>query len=223
MSDNPQVTEKPIIFSSPMVREIIAGRKTQTRRIVKGRALSFLEKDRFKAEFVPLPENNLCPYGYDRLWVRETFGIENDSEYFGESFRTDGRPVKLVEYPDWKYHLIPHYRATEPEPHIVSGDQGEFDDRTRWQSAIHMPRWVSRLTLEIVELRIERLHDMPDGDIAAEGIDCPIGYLDYDDTRAAARHSFRELWEDINGKGSWERNMWVWVISFKRLPTDVTE
>ena len=149
----PHAKERPIIFSGPMIRAILEGRKTQTRRIVKPNCLS-----------------KLSPYGRtgDRLWVRETWG--HNPEGPGYVYRSDG------DF-DMKFH----------------GD--------RWRPSIHMPRWASRITLEVTGVRVERLQDINEEDALAEGVE----------------HAFRSLWESINGPGSWDANPWVWVVEFRRV------
>ena len=180
----------PILFSGEMVNAILDGRKTQTRRQVKGskyRPVEFVggkgDWDNPKAwgyedcygEFWTLTDGYPCPYGRvgDLLWVRETFVIESNEEYrYMSQLPQDGRPIKMVETdnPRESYSLIPHYRATEPEPHIVPYDIVDgHDDRTRWKPSIFMPRWASRITLEIVDVRVERLQDLSGNDCIAEG------------------------------------------------------
>lgn len=132
--------ERPIIFNGEMVRAILDGRKTQTRRVVKPQPQAGEE---YELNGDGTYSSVACPFGKigNRLWLRETFVLENTYEYNGaELMPDDGRPVQVHE----EYKLIPHYRATEPEPHIVSEDAEEFDDRTRWRPSIHMPRWASR-------------------------------------------------------------------------------
>lgn len=217
-----QVKERPILFSGPMVRAILDGRKTQTRRVVKfpiydrgfGCEISGSE---LNGELVQDP--GLCPYGKpgDRLWVRETFVLESTEQYHGDhEIPDDGRPTKPIcdEYED-EYLLIPHYRATEPEPHIVpyEGVADEWDDRTRWKPSIFMPRWASRILLEITNVHVERLNEITKKEALKEGVDQEIvnGVVPHNPKRA-----FKDLWESINGKGSFD-DRWVWVVEFKRL------
>lgn len=211
--------ERPILFSGPMVRAILEGRKTQTRRVVKpqpefvwGSGNNGEAHVRYPGGTQPDPWIK-CPYGQvgDRLWVRETWG----------TFERYGIPVdrdldKLA------------YRA----------DGGAFVPDMGWKPSIHMPRWASRLTLEIVSVRVERLQDISVGDALAEGIRCPdCGYTARDSgihldhaicinkwlqaSKAEdvgwhpAIEEFSELWDSINGEGSWNANPWVWVVEFK--------
>lgn len=185
--------ERPILFSAPMVRAILEGRKTQTRRIVKNVyrnncvTIKKPTKKRCGIEKHVLDASDLCPYGQrgDRLWVRETFA------YTG----IDGKVI--------------FYRAT---------DSGSLN----WRPSIHMPRRASRITLKITDVRVERLQDISGQDCAAEGVqfrgidDGPSierGVGMWKETKAC----YRQLWESINGVGSWDMNPWVWVISFEKV------
>jgi hypothetical protein len=163
--------ERPILFSAPMVRAILAGHKTQTRRIIK-----LAPSGEWK--FGKLIK--LCPYGLvgHQFWVRETFSIWSDG-------MSDGV----------------FYRATDADKGIES---------IKWKPSIFMPRWASRIQLEIVAIRVERLQDISESDVVAEGIaSAPAG-----EYGVAA---YRSLWNKLNGDGSWTSNPWVWVIEFKRL------
>jgi hypothetical protein len=183
--------ERPILFNAPMVRALLAGAKTQTRRVAKGLALEWLSEG-FTPEFVADYQNRLCPYGQpgDRLWVRETWA----------------QPTSLDPGPTF-------YRADYP-----SGVPRGFQNvppasEITWKPSIHMPRALSRITLEIVSVRVERLQDISEVDAIAEGcvssINLPGGRF--------ANENYAWLWEQINGDGSWEANPWVWVVEFKRV------
>jgi hypothetical protein len=197
--------ERPILFSAPMVRAILDGQKTQTRRVVKpaGRLVatswSPLHPERGLRVTVrtgprsthtgPIGDHlDACPYGEpgDRLWVRETWA------------RFPGND--------------PVYRATY---------DGRFGSGWKWKPSIHMPRWASRLTLEVTAVRVERLHDISESDAANEGISCSSGHrwglAETGVEHNAPSHAFRSLWQNINGPGSWEANPWVWAVSFKRV------
>ncbi len=200
--------ERPILFSAPMVRAILAGTKTQTRRMVKGIPLLWLSQSvGFTPEFVALPDNDACPYGEpgDRLWVRETFYHE-PADYVREaSVSIPSRPAITV------------YRADG------GFDADQFDAGCKWQPSIHMPRNLSRITLEITGVRVERLQDISEADARAEGIvhSTRFGGYHTEDGRhfhaADPRQSYASLWEQINGPGSWDANPWVWVLEFRRL------
>lgn len=178
----PNIKERPIIFSDEMVRATLDGRKTQTRRIVKHKP----DKD------CPYAENNVmaaCPYGKpgDRLWVKETWKPDPS---WGLTERT--KPTEIEE----GTHIL--YRATigeHPKAHWQ-----------KWRSCLFMRRWMSRITLEIEAVRVERLQEITDEDAIAEGM--PI-----DD----AVHDYSVLWNSINGQGSWDANPFVWVVQFKRI------
>ncbi len=209
--------ERPILFSGPMVRAILEGRKTQTRRILKHpkhnpKSLNFA---------------GLCPYGPpgDRLWVRETFCIEDGAGEYplsDSSYPKDGRPVQQED--DEGAWAVPWYRATDGEPHITTEDQPSDDDRTRWKPSIFMPRWASRTLLEVTEVRVQRLQDVSEEDAAQEGVE---RYKDgswhiYTSTKSfgtdSAKRSLETLWDSINGKRpgcDWQSNPWVWAVSFK--------
>jgi hypothetical protein len=212
--------ERPILFSGPMVRALLDGRKTQTRRIVKpqppeGTRFTGIHyaSDEPSSHFFnsPVgPAKRRCPYGEagDVLWVRETWGL-NDYEFeTGPIPKT--RPATLAEH-----GLC--YRATE--------DDCEIRNELRWRSSIHMPRWASRLTLAITDIRVQRLHDITDADAEAEGVREPsIGRLhlispercgEIDRAKAPALFLWEMLWKSINGAESWDANPWVWAITFE--------
>lgn len=208
--------ERPILFSAPMVRAILAGTKTQTRRMVKPQPLPELRDatvDQLGAHWVKrlsddvsLESHVRCPYGAagGKLWVRET--IERGPLLFrmGEMrdtaiYAADGAETKLDTWP-WQRDVLP---------------------------SIHCPRGLSRITLEVTDVRVERLQDITERDVMAEGIEQVDGALDDAEiVRLAkasklmledARASFAALWESINGAGSWVANPWVWVVSFRRV------
>lgn len=191
--------ERPIIFTAESVRAILDGPKTQTRRTYGLKEINRNPDNwdfmRFNKDGVALfwrssetASNNFedpdnirlikCPYGQvgDRLWVRETFVVESDIGYdkYPESeiqqWAKD-RPVKTEDggFDLGIYHLIPHYRATEPEPNIVSPGQDTHDDKTHWKPSIHLPRWASRIERTIKLLRAEQLRDISEADAKAEG------------------------------------------------------
>jgi hypothetical protein len=211
--------ERPILFSSEMVRAILDGRKTQTRRVVnpqpdmvtrKGEPVAFKSIERINPEtrefeiltHVPGEPNKKycrqikCPFGQvgDRLWVRETWA---DTTYFDPN---DGGFV---------------YKATDPNWADMEG--------WKWKPSIHMPREASRLTLEITGVRVERLNNISEGDAIAEGIES-IGRGCWKDYRhqnnapwCTSVYSFKSLWDSINSKKHpWANNDWVWVIEFKK-------
>lgn len=195
--------ERPILFSAPMVRAILDGTKTQTRRVVKGFALELLQPDNFTPEYVALPENDLSPVGLpgDRLWVRESFwGC--DAPGFGDQ--------PCVVYDDeW---VGREYHPAEIRP---------WARKFGRIPSIHMPRDCSRLTLEITGVRVERLQSISDTDAIAEGVKpTSDGAFHIEEDRYRApdpAECYARLWESINGAGTWAANPWVWVIEFKRV------
>lgn len=218
--------ERPILFNGDMVRALLDGRKTQTRRVLKSQppeGCGLIEVGTFapividrKGEQQPGPDTFgafsedgewglKCPYGQpgDRLWVREAFQgplvdgeeMEKDPSYF----------KNMSSYKNPKHCA---YRASGNSCEYVDPD-GELIQR--WRPSIYMPRWASRITLEIVSVRVERLQDISNEDAVSEGVGTPL------DMRYAALDGFKPLWESINGTGAWAENPWVWVVEFKRV------
>ncbi|GIK74431.1 MAG: hypothetical protein BroJett021_34190 [Chloroflexota bacterium] len=189
---------RSILFSGAMVRAILDGVKTQTRRIVK-------PPSKIVPEW-PFPITP-CPYGQagDRLWVRETWWQD--------------RRDQLVAVMDVDGYTIDKHQASNATGCHV-GDMAGLRANQFWRKrpSIHMPRWASRITLEIVAIRVERLQDISEADAIAEGIEPMFLGETPDMKRLGARVQFKELWERINGPGSWAANPWVWVIEFRRIP-----
>jgi hypothetical protein len=217
---------RPILFSGAMVRAILAGRKTQTRRIVKPQPEKNIPNENSDGTHGLLlfdgvwKDYSWCPYGQpgDRLWVRETFCLQSsaiDLEVMGKEDLPTDRPLKAL--PDGG-HLFPHYRATDDAPDLAYDDCGcdEVGPHCHWKPSIHMPRWVSRLSLEVTGIRVERLQDIIESDAEAEGVDFLRHIPDADET-LSAKVLYEILWESINGAGSWAANPWVWVVEFRRL------
>jgi len=234
--------EHPILFNGEMVRAILEGRKTQTRRPIKPQPVpSSMGDDLWVVKTDGKPSGMACinatdwdvrywcekwlPYEIgDRLWVRETFVLEDTDE-----MPTDGRPYrKMEEMGEFGHLLVPHYRATEPEPHIVPLDLSDsYDDRTRWRPSIHMPRWASRIALEVTGVRIQRVQEIGDSDAWDEG----SWWRRYDDAvgppiyiaHGECIDCFREQWDALYAKRGlgWDVNPWVWVIEFRELRGDV--
>jgi hypothetical protein len=185
------VKEKPILFNGEMVRAILEGRKTQTRRVVKPQPPDkhdFVDIDDGDFWFSGMTAYNAgpCPYGQpgDRLWVRETWMSDPYINSVGSTI----------------------YRATETELDRYNGHN--------WKPSIFMPRVRSRLTLEIVRVRVERLQRISEEDALSEGtrrFNMPVGNMA---DCPSYRDAYKCLWESINGKGSWAKNTWIWVIEF---------
>lgn len=196
--------ERPILFSGPMVRAILEGRKTQTRRIVKPQpddnGLWFMRnapldwREDIHGDWNPwkgeTPNGDTwngsvkCWPG-DRLWVRETFG--------------------KIHYEGVDEHPTYFYRADETD--------AEADALIKWRPSIHMPRAASRITLEVVSVRVERLQDIREDDARAEG----VGEGPQEGWVTGPVVAFADLWDSINGQDAWLANPWVWVVEFKRV------
>ncbi|MEA4901877.1 hypothetical protein [Desulfitobacterium sp.] len=181
--------ERPILFSTLMVQAILGDRKTMTRRIVKGTALEWLEKDGFSPSFVADPENRLSPYTVgDILWVRETWNG------------------------DWCDHVI--YKADGG-----SAKEAGYTKEPKWKPSIFMPRKAARLFLRVTSIRAERLQDITEADCYAEGIiKVPLGENMEWAEGGWAIEKFAHLWDSLNAKRGygWDTNPWVWVITFQK-------
>jgi len=209
----------PIIFSSEMVRAILENRKSQTRRVVKPQP-DHKQIHYWKKKKLYEGENRLwwwkdhswdldfemkiglieyCPYGKvgDRLWVRETWCLVDDTEFGG---------TEWIDYRATPKHTTEHPAGWENEP--------QAENALKWKPSIHMPRWASRITLEITDIRVERLQEISFDDIYAEG----IRLEDREGESVANRQSaFLDLWNSIHKKEyRWEDNPFVWVIGFKK-------
>lgn len=205
-----------MIFNAEMVRALLDGRKTQTRRIIKDCTVGRDPISKFikigkkfigcYPEDVPELIRECCPYGVpgDRIWVRETWAEAGASA------------------PDLKL-----YRANYPE-HVPSiYENVPPAEEIRWTPSIHMPRTASRILLEITDVRVERLNAISEEDAEAEGIDMEALYDSQDCYDCIADHNmtgrptvtgaFKYLWESIYGEEGWKSNPWVWVIEFKRF------
>lgn len=188
--------ERPIIFSSQMVKVILEGRKSQTRRPMKPQPFSVNPNDAFVflgGQVQVIPRLHLiCPYGIvgDRLWVREGFVTQCGMK---GRYKADAQ---------W-FDLRSDYKPNHQRPNVPS---------------IHMPRWASRITLEIVNVGVERLQEITEEDAKREG---PSQHIKYPvDFYCFWRTAFRELWDSIYSKKGmgWSVNPYVWVIEFRRLP-----
>lgn len=220
------VKERPILFSAPMVRAILDGRKTQTRRVVKDQGYS------------PQP-TCWCPFGKpgDRLWVREAWGLMNACYGKGGNWVTVGyrasdgglKETDLgfeIPVPEatakWAYEAFTDEAPKDEDGTFREGDGFEV---FRWRSPIHMPRWASRITLEVIRVRVERVQEIIVGDVAAEGVEIirdaagklyiqvtgasPLPYMEgaiekgtlriLDPDRFVRAH-FAALWDSLNAK-----------------------
>lgn len=228
------VKERPILFSGPMIRAILDGKKTQTRRVVKPQpeyrenvALTGMHGTFVKGGWnldVPAARAMFlqsCPYGKagDRLWVRETFYCDLGM------YAAGGRLPKEAEREvlDTLY-----YRANGDCCQQIPECQCSEVGKPKWRPSIFMPRWASRITLEITGIRVERLQDISRADIDAEGVLATDEWIEYEadmgPLQSADAHVMtpREYWADrwnrINGKKHpWDSNPWVWVVEFKQV------
>lgn len=220
--------ERPILFSAPMVRALLDGRETQTRRVVKpqyacqrvtwgcrgGQGFGFFFSGH-EGDDDGVNGFIKCPYGQpgDRLWVRETWAVK----------QLGSKPMPPVQY-----------RADYKGPYSEIRPFGNPD--YKWRPSIHMPRWASRITLEIVSVRVERVKDISEEDAKAEGVERftkdgklmkfwagdpsenkDVPPCTWQDMPRSAREAYAALWDSINGAGSWASNPWCWVLEFRRV------
>ena len=224
-----KIIERGMIFNGEMVRAILDGRKTQTRRIMKvqpqpskSRPGDFwfsskkLESMVHVSDLAPgnspisdchlFFQEHCCPFGTvgDRIWVRETWAEAGA-----------GAPDLKLYRANYPAHVPTHYENVPPAEDV------------RWTPSIHMPRWASRITLEITGVRVERLNDISEEDARAEGI-IDGGCLNCGEPEPCncsnpapdATDAFAYLWQSIYGQENWNANPWVWVMEFKRIEGD---
>ncbi|HZP87542.1 MAG TPA: hypothetical protein VFB54_12040 [Burkholderiales bacterium] len=223
-------TARPILMSAPMVRALLAGTKSQTRRALKYQPIDIIPMPKAPdREWVileqrePEPKGKLirCRFGVpgDLLWVRESW------QHAPQKYCSCPQPSEASPCDDWSEGTGCQSNRGE----VIYAADGVT--APRWRPSIHMPRRVSRLTLTITSVRVERLQDISEADAKAEGIErCEgeDGWKLYGPLGRAikcldARSSYRSLWEEINGKGSWAANPWVWVIAFRPELRNVDE
>ena len=211
--------ERPILFSGAMVRAILSGAKTQTRRIVKPQPVKVTRGSVICGLPVPVhPDDYAWPDGPGCVtvsckpngptgWAEEhsPYGQPGDRLWVREAFCTDVR------------------RAPDLPQIVYAADYASERPRIRWRPSIHMPRWASRITLEITSMRVERLNDINEADAIAEGVTAVSsgGVTLFTTTGVncfqTAKDAYAALWESINGPGSWDANPWVWVVEFRRV------
>lgn len=195
--------ERPILFNAQMVRALLDGSKTQTRRVMKGAALDWISTPTgFDPQFIADAENRLCPYGQpgDRLWVRETWAIASKATDLVKVYYSASERQSHTEFHEYfPVSLAGHMPATWP----------------KYRPSIHMPRWASRITLEIVSVRVERLQDISEGDAVAEGCIGGHGSIPGYQYAATPMEHYHWLWNSINGPSAWEKNPFVWCVEFK--------
>lgn len=228
------VPEHPILFSGEMVRAILNDSKTQTRRILKLPKWSTQDWSDFEFEDDDMPiviaaetgcfANIACPYGKvgDRLWVRETWRPKSwgcDFDWMMIEFKGGGDAKEINPSEVWGDDAEVVWAKMARECVDVGNpttDSGDFilEKPLKWRASIFMPRAVSRITLEITEIRIERLQDISEEDAKAEGVP-PFDWNDGWSLRPVP--AFTKLWDSINGtKYPWSSNPWVWCVNFKR-------
>ncbi|ELK1314845.1 hypothetical protein QI814_003815 [Escherichia coli] len=198
------MTERGMIFNGEMVRAILDGRKTQTRRVIKPQPDEDGLAKVTDGPWVDTSERVYrCPFGAvgDRIWVRETWAEAGA-----------GAPDLKLYRANYPAHVSSRYENVPPVEEI------------RWTPSIHMPRWASRILLEIAGLRVERLNSISQADAIAGGappshpsidvVSRQFGYPDF------SRSWFGQTWQSIYGDDSWQANPWVWVIEFKHIEGD---
>ena len=201
---------RPILFNAPMIRAILANTKTQTRRIFKPDRMTWDANGRYttyamrggelsttgSGPFKPSSWLHYCPYGQpgeDRLYARETWAAPHAYDHL---------PPRLIPQ-DARIH----YAATEDRGGLL------------WRPSIHMPRWASRITLEVTGVLVERLQEISYEDARAEGVEFwrNDGTLTELPPCSEHRYAFEDLWTSINGADSWNANPFVWVVTFRRI------
>lgn len=182
--------QRPILFSTAMVQNILDGRKTQTRRVAK-EFESFENMDKLLARF---PNQEGCPYGKpsDILWVRETWAKSNKGTVI---FRADA-----TDETGQRWHSIA---------------KGDPNNEVKWKPSIHMPLAAARIFLRIKSVRVERLQEISEADAIAEGV-TDFGKQEFHPIWTAKK-AFKSIWQSINGPESWDANPWVWVVEFERI------
>ena len=221
---------KPLLLTGEMVRAILDGRKTRTRRPLKpqlyddakiiigeigsSKGVAYIGDSMSGGHVTRV----VSPYGQvgDRLWVRETFCLEHQVEGDQPPPFGDSRPIR------WEFEgmesdpegadmwVQPHYRATDPTPELAYEDSNG-EPTVRWKPSIHMPRWASRITLEITEIRVERVQEITEEEAISEGF--------FPDDGVSEVYCFSEAWDSLYAKKGlgWYANPWVWVLTFRRV------
>ena len=193
--------ERPILFNADMVRAILDGRKTQTRRVVTAKQMA-------KAHGLMMEDEAIdwCPYSRDgcrRLWVRETWGLDEP----GILKKCNGKLGLYMDGTALDSHFSVLYKATQ----AMDPDYPMY-----WRPSIHMPRWASRITMEVVDVRVERVKSIDHDDARKEGVVLDTVAGGGDDRYPWA---FHRLWDSINAKRGfgWDVNPWVWAVTFKQV------
>lgn len=242
--------ERFVLLNSPMVQAVIEGTKTVTRRPLNPQPELFIQAGKhstykyrgglYALELYTENSNILdkCPFGKigDRLWIRETWAPVNLYGEIAIAYKADGEVIRVVENKSFQDEeglinyedpRLKNYSFSAWADDLLSGVEGN------WKPSIHMPRWASRLLLEITNIKIERIQDISESDSLNEGIErvkvncsrdgIKTSYKDYEVdgiTRNNPIDSFRTLWKKTYGAESWDLNSWVWVIEFKVIEGD---
>lgn len=233
--------ERPVIFNSEMVRAILDGRKTQTRRVMKVQpkpsetrpgdfwfSSKKLESMVHVSDFMPgnspvadchlFFQEHCCPFGQvgDRLWVRETWGVV--SHDFDENEQiidwVPDRPATAIHEMPFGNGYYSGHAIYSADGEFTWGDDDGHGEKSCWKPSIHMPRKACRILLEITSVRVERLNSISEGGTKAEGY--PVG-REVDGGAHDPWLWFRDLWDGIYPDNSFKVNPWVWVIEFKRV------
>lgn len=217
--------ERPILFSDQRVRALLIGQQTQTRRIMKSQAFGpgqdnhegcyafdVMTNHRHGHQIMSMENlNYCCPYGQpgDQLWVREAWrGPIIPPEQVNEYEKSPA---------SFRYPHYCQYRADASEYGNNVGGRDKFG----WQTGIHMPRWASRINLQITHVRAEKIQTISDDDIIAEGVQTDSHFLNsfftMNSETGSPKEAYKRAWEKQYGSTSWEVNPWVWVIEFKLI------
>lgn len=239
------MADRPILFSAPMVKALLAGRKVQTRRLIKiepnGKIIDFVKvatdtkTGRYVYEMKDAVGNHVSikagrhfvEYQYmppfavgDRLWVKEAWRTQ-------EAFDANSPSEICAEFEsEWGAPSMPTFYEADKQCDGHSIELWQQSRPGRLRASMHMPRVASRLTLVVESVKIERLQDISEEDACAEG----LGYMwteeneeDLDRPVVSARQGFAHIWDSINGEGSWEQNPWVVAYTFKCIPQNIDQ
>lgn len=227
-----------MIFNGEMVRAILGGRKTQTRRIMKNQPAGDYPDTPALIRSVGggfqwyghYGESSIfnCPFGAvgDRIWVRETWGVvshELDEDGRIQPWSPDRPATAIHEMPFGNGYYTGHAIYAADGEFTWGDDDGYEDGRSCWKPSIHMPRAACRILLEVTGVRVERLNSISQEDAQAEGMELTGWRPTYSDPDSGGEvwtpyDNFAQLWESIYGEESWKANPWVWVIEFKVAP-----
>lgn len=223
----PAAVSRPLLFSASMVRALLAGTKTQTRRALKYQPIDIMPMpEQLGRQWVTLDQREpeakgkvvRCRFGLpgDLLWVRETWRVSNKNDGLAPRDLPHARGMTVM-------FAAGGSRAHDDTGQYVNDDaypESLPDWAGKLRPSIHMPRWASRITLRITDVRVERLQEITEADAIAEGIRRAGRRWEAKEicvTPISASDAYRGLWEYINGPGSWAANPWVWAVAFERV------